>query len=154
MKTMKADYILFPLLDIHLYSKADFEPSIVGDIKQVDIFIAIAVFILLLAVVNYVNLATSKSIERAKEVGLRKILGSYRRQIILQFMGESSIITLISLLLAYIIAFMGVGYVQGIFQRPFDINYLLRPEFLAMAAGLWIFLSILSGLYPSIVHSV
>jgi putative ABC transport system permease protein len=154
MKSMKADYVLFPLHDIHLYSKADFEPGIVGDIKQVNIFIAIALFILLLAVVNYVNLATSKSIERAREVGLRKIMGSFRMQIIWQFMGESALITLTSLILAFVIAFISADFVHAVFQRPFDLGFLLKPEYLLMTGGLWILLSMLSGLYPSVVLSM
>ncbi len=147
-------YSLFPIRDIHLYSKADFEPEPTGDIKQVEIFMAIAVFILLLAVVNYVNMTTSKSIERAREVGLRKILGSFRIQIIWQFLGESALITLIATSAALLMVYIFIPYVNGIFQRNIDISFLFSMKYLAMIAGLWVFLSVLSGFYPSVLLSM
>jgi putative ABC transport system permease protein len=147
-------YYLFPLLKIHLYSNADFEPGPGGDIRQVRIFLAIAVFILLLAVVNYVNLATSKSIERAREVGLRKIMGSYRGQLIWQFLGESALIAAIAMVIAIAIAFSGVSLISEIFQRPVDFEFLLTPPFTALLAGLWLLLSFLAGFYPALVLSM
>ena len=95
---MRLDYSLQPLTAIHLHSKAgpgEFEPN--GDIKYVYLFATISLFILILAVVNFINLSTARSLSRAKEVGLRKVLGSFRRDLIKQFLIESLILCLLAL---------------------------------------------------------
>ncbi len=152
-KSLKMQFNLIPLLDIHLHSLADFEPEPVGDIKQVMIFIAIGIFILLLAIVNFVNLSTAKSIERAKEVGLRKIMGSVKSQLIIQFLGESSMITLLAMAIALMIAWTGTPFIAEIFQRPISFSFLLQPINIGAIVLLWITLSVISGVYPAFVLS-
>jgi putative ABC transport system permease protein len=86
--------------DIHLYSHLDYEIEPGGDIKYVYIFSAIALFILLIACINYMNLATARSASRAKEVGMRKAVGALRQQLIGQFLSESILVTFFALVLA------------------------------------------------------
>src|SRR5258705_1616312 len=100
----KQDIHLQPLNRIHLYSQMIGEVGVNGDIKYVYIFTGIALFILLIACFNFTNLSTARSISRAKEVGLRKVVGAEKRQLIKQFLGETIMFALIALLIAIIVA--------------------------------------------------
>lgn len=140
---------LQPLQDIHLHSAhIDFESSIRNDIKIIWIFGVVAFFILIIASINFVNLSTAKSANRAKEVGLRKVVGSTRKQLIGQFLAESIVISLISFIIGTALAallmpvFRTMSGVDLVF--PWS-NYLFLPIllFAAMVVG------ILAGLYPS-----
>ncbi len=91
------------LTDIHLHSHLDSEIEANGNIVYVYIFSAIAFFLLLIACINFMNLATARSANRAKEVGLRKVVGAERRQLIRQFLGETIVMALIALLLAVVL---------------------------------------------------
>ena len=96
----KLAYSLIPITDIHLYSDRTHELSPSGNIQYVYIFTAVALFILLIACINFMNLATARAASRSKEVGVRKVLGSQRGQLILQFLTEASLVTLLALLLS------------------------------------------------------
>src|ERR1051325_137741 len=96
-------YLLQPLSGIHLYSHYITEPEINGDGKTVYLLLGIAFFIAVIAWVNYINLATARAISRAKEVGIRKTVGSQRKQLIIQFLSESALLNAIALILAILI---------------------------------------------------
>ena len=96
----KAEFFIQPLTSIHLKSDLVAEIGPNSDIQYIYIFSAIALFILILACVNFMNLSTARSAERAKEVGIRKVLGSYRSHLIRLFLSESIIISLISIILS------------------------------------------------------
>ena len=100
----KLEYSLMPLTDIHLKSDRFPELGVNGNMQYVYIFGAVAVFVLLIACINFMNLSTARSANRAKEVGIRKVLGTERRSLISQFLTESTIMVTISLLLALLIA--------------------------------------------------
>ncbi len=98
---MKLDYSLQPLAAIHLhsnYSAGEFEAN--SDIKYIYLFSAVSLFILILAIINFINLSTARSISRAKEVGLRKVLGSFRLDLVKQFLTESLVLCLLALAIA------------------------------------------------------
>ena len=89
------------LTDIHLYSHTDYEAEPNGDIKRVYIFSAIAFFILLIACINYMNLSTARSALRAREIGIRKVVGARKRELISQFLSESVLISWVAILIAF-----------------------------------------------------
>ena len=100
---IKIEYILEPITKIHLYSTNAGEPEPTGSITYVYIFAMVALFLVLIAGMNYMNLATARSARRAREVGLRKVVGSRRGPLIAQFLSESTVFTIISLLISIII---------------------------------------------------
>src|SRR5579863_9025859 len=102
----RLDYTLIPLTKIHLHSDRSFELSPSGNIQYVYIFGAVALFILLIACINFMNLTTARSAGRAKEVGIRKVLGTGRKELIRQFLAESSLMAGLSLVLALVLAWL------------------------------------------------
>lgn len=142
--------------DIYLQSemRLSYEISRTGDIKYVYIFFAVAVLILLIACINYVNLSTSRSLERAKEVGIRKVVGAHRGQLIYQFLGESFLFVFGSLLLSLGLSRALLPYFNELAGVVMDPSFLLNTEFLLMMAGLGIIISLLSGFYPALMLSM
>ncbi|MDN5200982.1 ABC transporter permease [Fulvivirgaceae bacterium BMA10] len=144
-------FLLQPVSDIHLKSQG-FESEGNGDIRVVWLFGTIAGFILLLACINFVNLSTAKSANRAKEVGLRKVVGSYRFHLIYQFLTESFLTSLISCVIAILMAWMLLPYFNELSGKSLTFpwgQWLLIPTF-----GLFIiFIGIFSGIYPSLYLS-
>ncbi len=143
-------YVAQPVKDIHLYSDKTFEPEANGNAKTVSFLSVIALFIIVIAWVNYMNLATARAIERAREVGIRKVMGSLRVQLILQFLTESFIVNLVA-------AFIAVAMVQ--MAMPLFRLLTGMPEvatdnlYWMIVAGLAIVGSLLSGIYPAFVLS-
>lgn len=151
--SFKPDYFLQPLTDIHLHSDINFEITANGDIRYLYLSASIAIIILLLASINYMNLAASRSASQALEVGIRKVLGARRGQVIQQFLVESFLITSFSFILAFSLAYLLVPVLNKILdvQVPFELTQ--TPLLLA---GLFLMASVigvLSGLYPAIVSS-
>lgn len=139
-------YFLQPLADIHLRSDnyGGFEPE--GDITYVYIFTAIAVFILVIACINFMNLSTARSANRAKEVGLRKVMGSFRHQIIGQFISESVLITFLAALIGLAAAVSVIPFFNDFADRQMSIDFLSN---LPLVTGGAIVVGVLSGLYPA-----
>ena len=153
LKKAHESYALFlePLKDIYLRSKRGAPEH--GDLNNVYIFSVIALFLLLIACVNFINLTTARSVERAKEVGIRKVAGAAKFQLIWQFLVESSIISFIAFLFAFFLCYLSIplfnqlsGKIisQGIFEYKSDIPFLFLLSF---GIGL------LAGLYPAFVLS-
>jgi len=144
------EYFLQPLTSIHLHSNMEAELTGNGDITVVYIFMAIAVFILLIACINYMNLATARSSTRAGEIAMRKILGSDRRKLIKQFLGESLLYSLFSLGIAFILATLTIPAFRSITGKELNIQFpLLIPGFLLIA----LFVGVIAGSYPAFVLS-
>ena len=139
---------LQPLQDIHLYSGQIKEGKLRGDIKFIWIFASIAFFILVIASINFINLSTAQSTRRAKEVGLRKAVGSHRQSLIAQFLTESFIITLLAFLFGLTITLLALPYFNELAQRSIDIPW-TSSWFLPLLLLGAILVSILAGLYPS-----
>jgi len=140
---------LMKLTDIHLYSHQDSEMEANGDIQYVYLFSAIALFILLIACINYMNLATARSAKRAKEVGMRKVVGAVRSQLINQFLSESILLVCISLLLAMVIVTICLPYLNDFTQKQLSVNALLSPSFIAIVVSITLFTGIVAGSYPA-----
>jgi putative ABC transport system permease protein len=109
-------YFLQPLTDIHLHSNLEGEMKANGNYLYVYIFISIAVFILVLACINFINLATARSADRAKEVGVRKAMGSDRKQIITQFLTEAVLLTMVSLLIGIVFVSFAIPFFNNLAQ--------------------------------------
>jgi len=135
--------------DIHLYAhtRSDFEPA--GDIRYVRLFTIIAAFILAIACVNFVNLSTARGVKRAKEVGLRKVVGAARRMLAVQFLGESFLVTFIALLLALGLAAVVLPAFGRFVGHPFGFGELLSPAGLALLLGGFLVTSLAAGIYPA-----
>lgn len=142
-------FSLQPLTDIHLYSHTKYEIEPGGDIQYVYIFSVLAVFILLLACVNFTNLSIARSVKRAKEVGVRKVMGSAKFQLIKQFLSESVLMSFCSMLLAIALIFVLLPYFGQLSGRQISFNYLLNYKFIIAVILLIFFVGIVAGIYPS-----
>jgi putative ABC transport system permease protein len=144
---------LWPLADIHLYSNLDTEIEANGDIAYVYIYLAVALFILLIACINFMNLSTARSSLRSMEVGLRKVMGADKSNLIRQFMGESFMLTTISMLLALVIAYFFLPIFSDFTEKQLTLNFFQNPEFLIGIAGLILIVGLISGSYPALFLS-
>jgi putative ABC transport system permease protein len=140
---------LQPLKDIHLFSHLDYEINPNSDISYIYIFSAIAVFVLLIACINFMNLATARSANRGREVGMRKVLGAYRTQLIKQFLGESMILCVISALLAVLIVEIVLPAFNAFSGKALSTDYFTDGRLLAGLFLITITVGILSGIYPA-----
>jgi len=146
-------YFLQPLTVIHLHSNYDGELEPNSDIKYIYIFISIAIFILLIGCINYINLSTSRLSGRSREVGIRKSLGATRRQLVRQFLIESILICLLAVLLAIILTQLILPVFNNIVGKSLTLNY-LNPLFsLPVVILFGIILGIFAGIYPAIFLS-
>ncbi|WP_420317878.1 ABC transporter permease [Ekhidna sp.] len=144
---------LQPIEDIHLTSKLDYEITANSDIKNVYIFGLVAIIVLVIASINFINLSTARANKRAKEVGVRKSLGSTKSQLINQFIIESVLLTFLSLIVAVgIVALVLPGF-NILTEKTVSLAILLEPIFLFGLLGAGLFIGLLSGFYPAFVLS-
>ena len=148
-----AFYSFTKLTDIHLHSDKSDELSANGDYRYIYIFGLIGIFLIVIAGINFVNLTTARSINRAKEVGVRKTVGANRSSLIAQFLTESILIGLTALILAYGLMFLTLSPFNDLALKSFDFNDLLSPAFISIATGIALVTGIVSGIYPSIYLS-
>ncbi len=142
-------FSLMPLTDIHLHSQQDGELGANGDIKYIYIFGAIGVFILLLACINFMNLATARSANRAKEVGVRKAMGALKGQLVNQFLAEAFVISSISFILAYLLTFLLLPAVNDLALKELNYSALFEGRFLVPMLMVLVMASLLAGSYPA-----
>ncbi|MCB0292575.1 MAG: ABC transporter permease, partial [Calditrichaeota bacterium] len=144
---------LQPLRDVHLKSTDIIFDQVnnKGDLNSVYIFAAIALLILVIAAVNYMNLSTARSTERAKEVGLRKVVGSRRAQLIGQFLGESLLITLLALLLALPLTWLALPFLNNLAGSALVFNPVGNVPLLLFLVSMLVMVGVLAGLYPAFV---
>lgn len=149
---LKIEFTLQPLTKIHLHSNmiADFSGH--GNIQYVYIFIVVGSFILAVACINFMNLATARSARRAKEVGLRKVAGAARFQLIRQFLSESSLIAFIALLLAVIIVIVALPAFNDLAGKNLTINFLNEKLVIGLVA-ITLITGLLAGSYPALFLS-
>ncbi|NNF59006.1 MAG: FtsX-like permease family protein [Rhodothermaceae bacterium] len=144
---------LQPLTDIHLASDITYDLDATGDITYVYGFATVALLILLIACINYMNLATARSVQRAKEVGLRKSLGALRGQLIGQFYSESALLTLGGLLLAVALVGIGLPWFNELSGKALTFGTLGEPLVVALIAGIFLVVSVVAGSYPALYLS-
>lgn len=147
------DYVKYnftPMKELYLHSKIE-EPELIGSIEYVYIFSAIALLVLLIACINYINLATAKAADRAKEVGVRKVVGAARKQLITQFVGESVVITFISFVVAMGLASFALPFFNDLTGKHFTYSNIIEPGFLSVTIAMLTVIALLSGLYPALI---
>ena len=144
---------LQPLPDIHLYSHYMFEAETNGDAKAVYFLLAIAFFIIAIAWINYINLATARSMDRAKETGIRKTLGSLRWQLVVQFLFESFLLNTLAAILAFLLILVCLPAFNAIAGKNLTLSLLTTGSFWFTLSAIFIIGTILSGLYPAFVLS-
>jgi len=149
------DYLIFhleSLTRVHLYSTLNgLEPN--GNITYIYILIAVALLILCIACVNYTNLATAQSVSRTSEIGIRKVLGSAKWQLFLQFIGESLLLNFIAFVLAIVLAIFVLPLFNTLVERPLTAASLLDPAAIGLMMLLFALISFASGAYPSFILS-
>ncbi|HNX84870.1 MAG TPA: ABC transporter permease [Bacteroidales bacterium] len=146
---VKVEYLLEPIREIHLYSTKEGEPEPTGSITYVYIFAIVAIFLVLIAAMNYMNLSTARSSGRAREVGLRKVVGSRRGPLVLQFLSESVIFTVLSLAISIILLMALLPKLNLLAGKSFDSNVIFSPVVLLGMLGVVLLVGFIGGSYPA-----
>lgn len=145
--------MLQPLKSIHLTSSLAEEPEANGDGRIVNFLSLIGAFVLIIAWINYVNLSTAKAMERSKEVGVRKVMGAFKSQLISQFLTESGLINLLSIIIAIVLVILVLPSFNSLSGLSLSISSLFQSWFLFLVVALWAVGTVLSGFYPAAVLS-
>jgi putative ABC transport system permease protein len=146
---IKVQYELQRMVDIHLYSKIQDEAEEAGDISVIYILSAIAAFMIIIACINYMNLATARSTTRAKEVGVRKVMGSQRRQLITQFITESVVIALMSMVLSLLLIYAFLPGFNTLANKELPFSYITQAPVLLSLLSVVLFAGVIGGSYPA-----
>ena len=149
------EFILQPLEDIHLHSDLlqESEPTEQGDADSVMILAIIAMAVLAIAWINYINLSSSRALERAREVGIRKVVGGQKRQLIIQFLTESLLMNILAAGISLVIVGFFLPYFNRLTGRTLSLSLLGEPFFLSGLVVLFLFGALMAGLYPAFVLS-
>ncbi|MGN6601462.1 MAG: ABC transporter permease [Ginsengibacter sp.] len=153
LKEAQMSFTLFlePLRDVYLYSTRDGSQS--GNINNVYIFSVIALFILLIACINFINLTTARSAERAKEVGIRKVIGAARLQLAKQFTGESVVISLIAFIISVILCALLLPSFNQLAGKQISTAFFYHPMYIVSLFLISVAIGIIGGFYPALVLS-
>jgi putative ABC transport system permease protein len=144
-------YRLQPITEIHLHSNLQYELEPGGNPMYVYIFMVIAILILIIACINFMNLATARSITRAREVGLRKVVGSSRSLLIAQFLAESVLLSLFSLVIAVVLVYLLLPRYDNLVRLDLDFNLLSHSMTIPLLLLFAVVVGLLSGCYPAFV---
>lgn len=144
---------LTALTDIHLHSHTDLELEENGDIKRVYIFSAIALFILLIGCINYMNLSTARSVLRAKEIGVRKVIGAGKRELVSQFLCESVLVSWLATLFAFALCWLAFPWLNRLSGQNLSIDILFNWQVLLPLLLVPFVVGVLSGIYPALFLS-
>ena len=142
-----------PLKEAYLQSEAARQPGITGSLSNIYIFAIIGLFILIIACINFMNLATARSLERAKEVGIRKVIGANKKGLVYQFMGESLTMVFLASVLGLALVFFCLPAMRAITGKPFLTEEIFDGSTLLLYAAMALIIGLLSGSYPAFVLS-
>src|SRR5450432_1467544 len=146
---IKMQYGVQPITAIHLHSNLEREPEELGNMSYIWIFSAVAFFMLLIACINYMNLTTARSARRAKEIGIRKVAGSTKSQLISQFLSESLLTACVSVMLSVALVLVFMGMFNALAGKSFSIATLLQPFNILLLIGIILFTGLVGGSYPA-----
>ncbi|MBK8968033.1 MAG: ABC transporter permease [Lewinellaceae bacterium] len=149
----KLEFFLQPLTDIHLHSNLYQELQVNGSEQSVWMFTLIALFVLLIACINFMNLATARSAQRAKEIAVRKTIGAGRAQLVWQFLGESVLLSCIAAAGAYFLATLSLPFFRETLGITLDLNLIGTTKVLGSLAVLALLAGLLAGIYPALFLS-
>jgi len=149
----ESSYNFKPIKDIHLRSEIEAELEPQGSIKYVYIFGLIGLLILIIACVNYMNLATARSADRSREVGMRKVLGAIRKQLFYQFIGESFVVTMLAIVVALVLVNFLLPSFNMLTGKVLSMSALLSPVFLIGILGVILIVGFMAGAYPALALS-
>ncbi len=150
---VKIRYEAQPITAIHLHSDLDGEPEELGSMSYIWIFSAVAFFMMLIACINYMNLTTARSARRAKEIGIRKVTGSSKKQLVLQFLGESLITAFIAVLISAGLVLLLLPYFNSISGKLFTLSTLMQPFNTLLLLSIGLFTGLIGGSYPALYLS-
>ena len=139
--------------DIHLLSHLDSELEVGGNINNVYMMGVIGLFIILIACFNFVNLSTARATKRAKEVGLRKVVGAFKNQLIIQYLSESMMVAVFALVLAIGFSFLALGWLNDFTRKVLELNFISNWPILVGLTAFALLVGILAGIYPAFVIS-
>jgi putative ABC transport system permease protein len=137
------------IADIHLHSKLQYEPEELGSMSYVWIFSAVAFFMLVIACINYMNLTTARSASRAKEIGIRKVVGSSRKQLIGQFLTESLLNAFIAVILSFLLVVLLLPFFNSLSGKEFRFSTILHPFNILILVAVLLFTGLVGGSYPA-----
>ena len=146
---IKIHYVVQPITAIHLYSDLTDEPEELGSISYIYIFAAVALFMLIIACINYMNLTTARSARRAKEIGIRKVTGSTKSQLVAQFLVESLLTALFALLLSIGFIALFLPVFNSLSGKFISFNTLLEPGTFLILLTIVLFVGLTGGSYPA-----
>jgi len=151
----KLRYVLQPLLKMHTSTEYPADNGLSDASSPVYSYIltGIAVFILLIACINFVNLTVAQSLKRAKEIGIRKVVGGERRQLVIQFLGESYILSFIAFMLAIVLVQLALPVFNDLANKALSFSYLLSAKLVIGYIAIFLFTGLLAGFYPALVLS-
>ncbi|MEO8109655.1 MAG: ABC transporter permease [Ginsengibacter sp.] len=146
---VKMHYDVQPITAIHLTSRLELEPEELGSMSYIWIFSAVAFFMMLIASINYMNLTTARSARRAKEIGIRKVTGSTKNQLVLQFLGESLLTALVAVLLSVLLVMLLLPAFNTISGKSFTIGTILQPFNILLLLAIGLLTGLVGGSYPA-----
>jgi len=146
---VKMHYDAQPVTAIHLHSNLEKEPEELGSISYIWIFSAVAFFMLLIACINYMNLTTARSARRAKEIGIRKVTGSTKKQLVLQFLSESLVTSFVAVLVSVLLVILLLPVFNSVSGKAFTLHTVLQPSNILLLLGVILFTGLLGGSYPA-----
>jgi putative ABC transport system permease protein len=142
-------FALTPLTDLHLKSDHQGEPTATNSMTNIYIFIGVGILTLLIAAINYINLSTAQSFSRMKEIGLRKILGSAKHQLIVQFLAESFIFCVAAFIASYVVFYLALPKLNLLTGKDLSYTDVMDFKLLALSVGILLALTLLAGGYPA-----
>jgi predicted permease len=145
-------FLLFPFLDIHLHSQFGYDVSH-GPVIVIYIFTIIAIFVLLIACINFINLSTAKASSRSKEIGIKKVAGAERRTMIIQFMSESLLMVLFAMLIALVLCGLLLNAFNNVSGKNFVLSDLMQTKFILSFITVGMLAGLISGIYPALFLS-
>jgi putative ABC transport system permease protein len=147
--SVKIHYGIQKITAIHLHSTFEQEPEELGSMSYIWIFSAVAFFMILIACINYMNLTTARSARRAKEIGVRKVTGSLKRQLVLQFLSESVLTAFIAVLLSFGLVLLLLPAFNSISGKAFTFHTLFQPNNIVLLLGIGLLTGLAGGSYPA-----